>query len=334
MKTNYCRGRTVLLEKPHKCSMNKSTTDYAMSTEEDTYNIIFKAMQHPIRRRILRTLSEAPSTYTEIQRTLNIDNGLLNYHLDNMRDLLTKNEEEKYTLSEFGKATINLVRGVEEPTNRASSYAASSQLTVKLMVIVLAAVVIASSAVVLDFNNRYVDLSGRFNSKSVELAQLQYTNLRLEEKLSEVNATLISTQKSYLLKAALDSLTTREGSRIKRVNNGTLLILDTDTIDSLEVPEYASSIPVKLVSQDEVKSLTMNTNVTTIYSLDRISLIDSTHGIVKFSRRDAFSEDGIPSSYGVHEFTFFLMKRDVHWHVYLSEEGIGDYFRAVPLFDN
>ncbi|MCX6654979.1 MAG: helix-turn-helix domain-containing protein [Candidatus Bathyarchaeota archaeon] len=99
----------VLLEKPHKCSKNKSTTDYAMSTEEDTYNIIFKAMQHPIRRRILRTLSEAPSTYTEIQRTLNIDNGLLNYHLDNMRDLLTKNEEEKYTLSEFGRATVNLV---------------------------------------------------------------------------------------------------------------------------------------------------------------------------------------------------------------------------------
>ncbi len=65
-----------------------------MSTEEDIYNVIFKAMQNPIRRRILRTLSEVPSTYTEIQRTLNIDNGLLNYHLDNMRDLLTKNDEE------------------------------------------------------------------------------------------------------------------------------------------------------------------------------------------------------------------------------------------------
>jgi DNA-binding transcriptional ArsR family regulator len=306
-----------------------------MSNEEDTYNIIFKAMQHPIRRRILRTLSEAPSTYTEIQKTLNIDNGLLNYHLDNMRDLLTKNEEEGYTLSEFGKATVNLVRGVEEPIKSVSlTGVISSQLTIKILAITFAVVVLTYSAVLFDVNNKYTDLSTRLNSQSIELARLQYANSRLEAKLSEVNATLISTQKSYLLKAALDSLTTREGSRIKRVNNGTLLILDTDTIDSLEVPEYASSIPVKLVSQDEVKSLTMNTNVTTIYSLDRISLIDSTHGIVKFSRRDAFSENGIPSSYGVHEFTFFLMKRDVRWNVYLSEEGIGDYFRAVPLFDN
>jgi DNA-binding transcriptional ArsR family regulator len=60
--------------------MSKSIT--LMAIEEDTYNTIFKAMQHPIRRRILRSLSEAPETYTEMQRDLNIDNGLLNYHLD------------------------------------------------------------------------------------------------------------------------------------------------------------------------------------------------------------------------------------------------------------
>jgi DNA-binding transcriptional ArsR family regulator len=142
-----------------------------MSTEEDTYNIIFKAMQHPIRRRILRTLSEAPSTYTEIQKTLNIDNGLLNYHLDNMRDLLTKNEEEKYTLSEFGRATVNLVRGVEEPARYASKLdASSSQLTIKILVIVFAAVVLVSSAALLDFNNRYVDLS------SIQLTEVNSHN--------------------------------------------------------------------------------------------------------------------------------------------------------------
>jgi DNA-binding transcriptional ArsR family regulator len=295
-----------------------------MSTEEDTYNIIFKAMQHPIRRRILRTLSEAPSTYTEIQRTLNIDNGLLNYHLDNMRDLLTKNEEEKYTLSEFGKATVNLVRGVEEPT-RASSYTASSQLTVKLMVIVLAAVVIASSAVVLDFNNRYVDLSGRFNSKSMELAQLQYTNVRLEETLREVNATLISTQKSYLIKAPFERLLSEEARRTNSTK-GTLLILDTGTIKGVEIPGT-----IRLVSIDEVKSMAIVANGTRVHTVDRISLTTPTHGIVKFSGYYVSIVGGVPVTYSVEETTYFLEKRDGDWVIYSGMIGFGDYFRAIPL---
>ena len=91
---------------------NNRTT---MGFEEDTYTTIFKAMQHPIRRRILRMISEKPSTYTEIQRDLNIDNGLLNYHLEALSSLINKNEEEKYTLSEFGRAGLGLIQRVEEP---------------------------------------------------------------------------------------------------------------------------------------------------------------------------------------------------------------------------
>ena len=298
-----------------------------MSFEEDTYNTIFKAMQHPIRRRILRTLSEAPSTYTEIQRTLNIDNGLLNYHLDNMRDLITKNEEEKYTLSEFGRATVNLVKGVEEPTNRTSSYAARSQLTVKLMVIVLAAVVLVSSAVVLDFNNKYVDLSGRFNSQSVELAQLQYTKARLEESLREVNATLISTQKSYLIKTPFERLLSVEARRTNSTK-GTLLILDTDIVEGVEFPGF-----VRFVSKDEITSMAMDANGTRVYIVDRISLTIPAHGIVTFSGYHVSGVGGVPVTYGVEETTYFLEKRDGEWIIYSTIEGRGDYFRAIPFLE-
>ncbi len=291
-----------------------------MSTEEDTYNIIFKAMQHPIRRRILRTLSEAPSTYTEIQRTLNIDNGLLNYHLDNMRDLITKNEEEKYTLSEFGRATVNLVKGVEEPTNRTSSYAARSHLTVKLMVIVLAAVVLVSSAVVLD-------LSGRFSSQSVELAQLQYTKARLEESLREVNATLISTQKSYLIKTPFERLLSVEARRTNSTK-GTLLILDTDIVEGVEFPGF-----VRFVSKDEITSMAMDANGTRVYIVDRISLTIPTRGIVKFSGYHVSGVGGVPVTYGVEETTYFLEKRDGEWIIYSTIGGRGDYFRAIPFLE-
>ena len=89
-----------------------------MSFEEDTYSTIFTALKHPIRRRILRMLGQSPVTYTDILNQLNIDNGLLNYHLDNMKELITKDKEGKYVLSEFGKAALNLTTKVEEPVSK------------------------------------------------------------------------------------------------------------------------------------------------------------------------------------------------------------------------
>jgi hypothetical protein len=301
-----------------------------MSFEEDTYTTIFKAMQHPIRRRILRMISVKPSTYTEIQRDLNIDNGLLNYHLEALSSLITKNSEEKYTLSDFGRATASLVRGVEEPTSRASSYAASSQLTVRILVIVFVAVVLISSAVVFDFNNKYVDLSGRFSSQNVELAQLQYINTRLEETLRDLNATLISTQKTPLLEATLQRLLTEEASG--NVTRRWMWILDSGDVKSVDIPFSVSGVDIRLVSQEDVTSMVMKSNGTRLYSLDRVSLTDSTHGVVKFSRYDVFSVVGVPSTYGVHEITYYLERRGGDWVIYGSMMGIGDYFRAIPLF--
>jgi len=173
-----------------------------MSTEEDTYNIIFKAMQHPIRRRILRTLSEAPSTYTEIQRTLNIDNGLLNYHLDNMRDLITKNEEEKYTLSEFGKATVNLVRGVEEPDKTQAERTIPASTPMKALTAILAVALIVSAVALLDFNNRYLDLSGRYNTQATEITYLQSALTAAKASQSRLNSTLTTLEKNPLVKAS------------------------------------------------------------------------------------------------------------------------------------
>ena len=75
-----------------------------MSQEDDTYSTMFTALKHPIRRKILRILNQTPTTYTDIQTQLGIDNGLLNYHLDSMKDLIKKKEDGKYTLNEFGRA--------------------------------------------------------------------------------------------------------------------------------------------------------------------------------------------------------------------------------------
>ncbi len=161
-----------------------------MSTEEDTYNIIFKAMQHPIRRRILRMISEKPSTYTEIQRDLNIDNGLLNYHLEALNSLITKNSEEKYTLSDFGKATVSLVKGVEEPEKVRTAKANSNSLTIKVLTAVLTIALIVSSMAFLDLNNRFIDLSSRYGTQDAENTYLKSALTKAEVAESRLNATL------------------------------------------------------------------------------------------------------------------------------------------------
>jgi DNA-binding transcriptional ArsR family regulator len=86
-----------------------------MEIEEDTYSSIFQALKHPIRRRILRMLKEHPMTYTEILNELGIENGLLNYHLENLLELLAKGEDDKYRLSEFGEAGLSVIDRVETP---------------------------------------------------------------------------------------------------------------------------------------------------------------------------------------------------------------------------
>jgi DNA-binding transcriptional ArsR family regulator len=171
-----------------------------MGFEEDTYTTIFKAMQHPIRRRILRMIGEKPSTYTEIQRDLNIDNGLLNYHLDALSSLITKNSEEKYTLSDFGVATASLIKGVEEPNKVVP--AVSAQPRLKWVAAVLTVALIVSGMGLLELNNRYIELSGNLRVQEMQILHLQAALFASEASLSKLNATLITLEKNPLVKAS------------------------------------------------------------------------------------------------------------------------------------
>lgn len=89
-----------------------------MDFEEDTYNIIFTSLKHPLRRKILRLLNDYPMTYTEILNQFELETGVLNYHLDSLRELLNKSEGNRYRLSDLGKAANSLVANVEEPVKK------------------------------------------------------------------------------------------------------------------------------------------------------------------------------------------------------------------------
>lgn len=93
----------------------------SMSFEEDTYSRIFTALKHPVRRKILAILEEEHLTYTELLNRLGVETGFLNYHLENLSELIAKDSEARYRLSEFGLAARSLTAGVEAPVKRRAS---------------------------------------------------------------------------------------------------------------------------------------------------------------------------------------------------------------------
>lgn len=82
--------------------------------EEETYSLILSALKHPLRRKILRILSDKPLSFSEILESVSIDSGHLNYHIKNMGDIVTRTDDGKYALSSVGWAAIELVGKVEE----------------------------------------------------------------------------------------------------------------------------------------------------------------------------------------------------------------------------
>src|SRR4030043_11531 len=135
-----------------------------MELEEDTYSSIFKALKHPIRRRILRMLNEQPRTYTEILNELGIDNGLLNYHLENLRELLAKGDDEKYRLSEFGRAGLSVIERVETPKN---SFVRPSFLRIDSLPSILIILLLFSSALL---NGYYYIDNKNMRSENLQLS--------------------------------------------------------------------------------------------------------------------------------------------------------------------
>lgn len=121
-----------------------------MPVQEDneTYSVIYAALKHPARRRILRMLNEKEYTYTEILNTLGLDTGHLNFYLEGLGELVTKTGEGKYRLSEFGKAAVALMAGVEETENsrplRGKVWRSKRRVMVAVEVLAIVALVAAA----------------------------------------------------------------------------------------------------------------------------------------------------------------------------------------------
>ena len=81
--------------------------------KEEIYSIMFSSLKHPIRRKILRILSEKPLTFSEMLELLGVSSSNLTYHLESLGELVTQ-EESIYKLSTFGAAAVGTMKIVEE----------------------------------------------------------------------------------------------------------------------------------------------------------------------------------------------------------------------------
>ena len=115
----------------------------------------------------MKMLDAGPSSYTDILRSLNIDNGLLNYHLDNLGELVSKLPDERYTLSEYGRAAVALNQRVEEPAPREEVRVIGRKIDSRVLKAATALLLVA----VVTFAGLYIDLNGKYSANKARLAE-------------------------------------------------------------------------------------------------------------------------------------------------------------------
>jgi DNA-binding transcriptional ArsR family regulator len=72
---------------------------------------IYKALGHPYRKRIIEIIGgEGKSSFTELRDNLKISVGALYHHIDTLGDLITKDDQHKYILTERGKLAYEFLK--------------------------------------------------------------------------------------------------------------------------------------------------------------------------------------------------------------------------------
>jgi DNA-binding transcriptional ArsR family regulator len=119
-----------------------------MTSEEEIYSTIFASLKHPVRRRILRMLSEMPRSFSEVLEALGISSSHLTYHLESLGELVSKMENGKYKLSTFGEAAVTTMSKVEETPKvmRAKPILSLSLKLKSLLALLMVVIVVLASA--------------------------------------------------------------------------------------------------------------------------------------------------------------------------------------------
>jgi hypothetical protein len=154
-------------------------------SEDETYSVMFSSLRHPARRKILRMLSESKMTFSQMLELLAIPSSHLTYHLENLGELVVKDNTGKYELSSFGKASVSMMKGAEEvPNIHAKHFSALPIRWKSLYAIFIIGIVLLASVSYVQFAslNRL--------SSDYGLLKTDFNNLKVQN--DQLNAQLLS----------------------------------------------------------------------------------------------------------------------------------------------
>ena len=135
-------------------------------TGETIYSTMFRSLKHPVRRKILRVLSDKPTSFSDLLEELGISSSHLTYHLDSLGELVAKLDGGDYRLSTFGEAAVNTMRVVEDAPVVQTKQKWSMSFRWKPIFAALAvAIVLLTSFSVVQFNS--------LNQMAISLNKLQ-----------------------------------------------------------------------------------------------------------------------------------------------------------------
>ncbi len=110
----------------------------------DPRSTVYRALKHDLRREILSLLAGGPMSYTDVLRELEVESGLLAYHLRIMDSLVEKDGNGRYVLSGLGLEALSLM-GKEAPLLQSRSLSTSGRV-VRLIFVVLILLSVLSNA--------------------------------------------------------------------------------------------------------------------------------------------------------------------------------------------
>jgi DNA-binding transcriptional ArsR family regulator len=280
-------------------------------SEEPIYSTMFSSLKHPIRRKILRMLSEKTTSFSQMLEELGVSSPNLTYHLESLGELLCKTDGGDYKLSTFGEAAVNTMRIVEDAPivqSKQKHWFMSLRLKSILGISIIGFVLLASFSVI-EFNELN-QLSNAHSRLQSEYNQLQYFTastdkaisfLRdvIELDLTRYDATLLSNTVDH--PPGLDgvveqilrySLVSRESKievilrfRNNILSNYQMLLLDGSPIYAEPQPftvlDSAKWLIYKLIYYENAPYLSeMNS---TLYKFGDADSVEMTQGNLKFN---------------------------------------------------
>lgn len=191
--------------------------------DEEPYSTIFASLKHPIRRRILRMLSEKPMSFSEMLEVLGVSSSFLTYHLENLGELIGKIDDGKYRLSSFGEAAMATMTKVEDiPTSTSTKprrmVGKTVAIALGLVCIILVVGLIGTFAY---YAPMISDKNNMISSLDAQISKLNSNVTNLQKQITSDNATINS----------LISNATMLQGELNSILNGSKSLLDIITSD-------------------------------------------------------------------------------------------------------